>query len=44
MRWIVATSDYVPWEKDPRFPEVALESTKSQMEKRAAAMNGKFNH
>jgi hypothetical protein len=44
MRWMVETSDYVPWEKDPRFPEVTLESTKSQMEKRRAAINGKFNH
>jgi hypothetical protein len=48
LKWMVSTSDYVPFDLDPRFPAVELESTKSQTEKRAAAsrikVNGKFNH
>lgn len=50
MRWMVETSDYVPFELDPRFPKVELESTASQVEARRAAhlngkaTNGKFNH
>lgn len=43
MRWMVETSDYVPYELDPRFPEVKLKSTKSQMAARMG-IAGKFNH
>lgn len=40
MRWMVETSDYVPFELDPRFPDVGLETTRTQVERRL----GKFNH
>ncbi|WVQ68688.1 uncharacterized protein L199_006897 [Kwoniella botswanensis] len=31
MKWMVETSDYVPFEIDPRFPSVDLEPTKDQV-------------
>ena len=37
MRWMVETSDYVPWEKDPRFPAVHLASPKEQLEQRTSS-------
>lgn len=33
-KWLVETSDFLPWKKDPRFPEVKLESPLSQLRKR----------
>lgn len=33
-KWLVETSDFLPWKKDPRFPEVKLESPLSQLQKR----------
>lgn len=34
LRWLVEGSDFLPWEKDNRFPQVALKSPKEQMEER----------
>jgi arylsulfatase A-like enzyme len=34
LRWLVAGSDFLPWEKDDRFPKVELKSAKEQMEER----------
>lgn len=34
LRWMVESSDFLPYQKDPRFPEVKLEDPKSQWEKR----------
>jgi arylsulfatase A-like enzyme len=34
LRWLMETSDFLPFQKDPRFPNVDLESPKSQWEKR----------
>ena len=34
LRWLVDGSDFLPWQKDNRFPEVNLESPKEQMEER----------
>jgi arylsulfatase A-like enzyme len=34
LRWMVETSDFLPFQKDPRWPNAALESPKSQWEKR----------
>lgn len=36
LRWMVESSDFLPYRKDPRFPEVKLEDPKSQWEKREA--------
>ncbi|KUI65607.1 Arylsulfatase [Cytospora mali] len=36
LRFMVESSDFLPFQKDPRFPEVQLESPKSQWEKRGA--------
>ncbi|KAH8083734.1 putative arylsulfatase [Filobasidium floriforme] len=51
LKWMVETSDYLPWRKDPRFPKVELESTKDQIERRkqeniglGKGDGGKFNH
>jgi hypothetical protein len=51
LKWMVETSDYLPWRKDPRFPKVELESTKDQIERRKKGYvglengnGGKFNH
>ena len=45
LRWMVETSDYVPWQKDPRFPDVHLESTREQVMKRAnLSRDGIFNY
>ncbi|OIW33996.1 sulfatase [Coniochaeta ligniaria NRRL 30616] len=35
LRWLMETSDFLPFQKDPRFPNVDLESPSSQWEKRA---------
>lgn len=35
-RWLVGSSDFVPWTKDPRFPEVNLPSPRVQIEQRLA--------
>lgn len=34
LRWMVSSSDFLPWKKDPRFPDVNLEDPRSQWEKR----------
>lgn len=34
LRWLVQGSDFLPWSKDNRFPEVDLKSPKEQMEER----------
>ena len=34
LRWMVASSDFLPWKKDPRFPDVDLQDPKSQWDKR----------
>lgn len=34
LRWMVESSDFLPFQKDPRFPKVNLESPKTQWEKR----------
>lgn len=37
LRWMVSTSDFVPWQKDPRFPEVIKDKDpKLLWEKRAS--------
>lgn len=36
LRFMVESSDFLPYQKDPRFPEVKLEDPKSQWEKRGA--------
>ncbi|OJJ39795.1 hypothetical protein ASPWEDRAFT_395182 [Aspergillus wentii DTO 134E9] len=36
LRWLVESSDFLPWEKDPRFPDVDLKSPREQMEERLA--------
>jgi arylsulfatase A-like enzyme len=33
-RWLVETSDYLPWTADPRFPQVDLKSPPDQFEER----------
>ncbi|CAK7199871.1 hypothetical protein SEUCBS139899_002557 [Sporothrix eucalyptigena] len=33
-RWLVETSDVLPWTKDPRFPETNLASPRDQIEER----------
>lgn len=33
-RWLVETSDVLPWTKDPRFPEINLPSPREQIEER----------
>lgn len=35
LRWMVESSDFLPYQKDPRFPKVDLEDPMSQWEKRA---------
>lgn len=35
-RWLVETSDFLPWGKDVRFPEVRLRSPREQMDARLA--------
>lgn len=34
LRWLWGGSDFLPWERDPRFPKVDLKSPKEQMELR----------
>ncbi|KAH7149841.1 putative sulfatase [Dactylonectria estremocensis] len=34
LRWLVGGSDFLPWQKDDRFPHVTLASPKEQMEER----------
>ncbi len=34
LRWLVEGCDFLPWEKDTRFPQVDLKSPKEQMEER----------
>ena len=36
LRFIVESSDFLPYQKDPRFPHLDLESPKSQWKKRGA--------
>jgi arylsulfatase A-like enzyme len=33
-KWLVETCDFLPWSKDPRFPEIEMDSPKKQMEDR----------
>ncbi|KAJ9154768.1 Arylsulfatase [Pleurostoma richardsiae] len=37
LRWMVESSDFLPYKKDPRFPEVNLKDPVSQWEERAEA-------
>ncbi|KAL1873115.1 hypothetical protein VTK73DRAFT_1076 [Phialemonium thermophilum] len=39
LRWMVETSDIMPWQKDPRRPAVSLVPPKEQAEKRLAQVN-----
>jgi arylsulfatase A-like enzyme len=34
LRWLVGGSDFLPWQKDDRFPKVGLKSPREQMEER----------
>ncbi|OGM51276.1 arylsulfatase [Aspergillus bombycis] len=34
LRWLVESSDFLPWTKDARFPEVKLKSPREQLEER----------
>ena len=34
LKWLVRGSDFLPWQKDNRFPEVSLKSPAQQMEER----------
>ncbi|KAL2839947.1 alkaline-phosphatase-like protein [Aspergillus pseudoustus] len=34
LRWLVGGSDFLPWQKDDRFPKVDLKSPREQMEER----------
>ncbi|KAE8360746.1 alkaline-phosphatase-like protein [Aspergillus caelatus] len=34
LRWLFESSDFLPWTKDTRFPEVKLKSPKEQLEER----------
>lgn len=34
LRWLWAGSDFLPWQKDPRFPTVDLKSPQEQLEER----------
>jgi arylsulfatase A-like enzyme len=34
LKWMVASSDFLPWQKDPRFPKVELEAPDIQWSKR----------
>ncbi|KAL4945412.1 hypothetical protein BDV06DRAFT_231016 [Aspergillus oleicola] len=34
LRWLVGSSDFLPWQKDNRFPQVNLKSPKERMEER----------
>lgn len=43
LRWFVATSDYLPWTADDRFPEVKLKSTKDQLEERRSKLREMSN-
>lgn len=36
-RWLMEGSDFLPWEKDDRFPEVKLVSPRAQLEERMKA-------
>lgn len=36
LRWLVEQTDFLPWQKDVRFPEVDLPSPREQMESRLA--------
>ncbi|KIX10584.1 uncharacterized protein Z518_01668 [Rhinocladiella mackenziei CBS 650.93] len=44
-RWMVEESDFLPWQKDTRFPEVTLKSPKEQLlerlEQAGKGMNGR---
>ncbi|OOF99012.1 hypothetical protein ASPCADRAFT_41848 [Aspergillus carbonarius ITEM 5010] len=40
MRWLVGSSDFLPWKKDPRFPEVHLKSPTEQLEDRLRQREG----
>lgn len=34
LKWLMEGSDFLPWQKDPRFPKVDLKSPREQMEER----------
>ncbi|KAF4126477.1 choline-sulfatase [Geosmithia morbida] len=34
LRWLVAGTDFLPWQNDPRFPNVDLKTPREQMEER----------
>ncbi|WQF75678.1 Putative sulfatase, alkaline-phosphatase-like, core domain superfamily [Colletotrichum destructivum] len=40
LRWMVASSDFLPWQKDPRFPAVEMESVAEQFRKRGGVLEG----
>ncbi|KAF6845432.1 sulfatase [Colletotrichum musicola] len=41
LRWMVASSDFLPWQKDPRFPAVEMESVADQFRKRGGVLEKK---
>ncbi|GKT87853.1 sulfatase [Colletotrichum tofieldiae] len=41
LRWMVASSDFLPWQKDPRFPAVEMESVAEQFKRRGGVLGGK---
>ncbi|KAF5527957.1 Arylsulfatase [Colletotrichum aenigma] len=41
LRWMVASSDFLPWQKDPRFPAVEMESVADQFRKRGGVLEEK---
>lgn len=38
LKWLLATADVMPWQSDPRFPEVKMRSPPEQMEERLKAV------
>ncbi|KAJ3941729.1 uncharacterized protein N0V96_008443 [Colletotrichum fioriniae] len=38
LRWMVASSDFLPWQKDPRFPVVEMESVADQFRRRGGRL------
>ncbi|KAJ0352869.1 hypothetical protein COL154_003673 [Colletotrichum chrysophilum] len=41
LRWMVASSDFLPWQKDPRFPAVEMQSVADQFRKRGGVLEEK---
>jgi arylsulfatase A-like enzyme len=42
LKWLVGGSDFLPWQKDERFPKVDLKSPKEQMEERLKKVGNKL--